>query len=121
MGFDIQRNPWPHIALIATGAVAALVEIRYPTFDLIFRLGVSVVPFAVVLHVSGQYLRAPWLWIRVLPLFALHLALIATFLPFIRQVNIWIWGVMVIAECVVVSVIVARGLPEERAYRNAEK
>ena len=121
MDFDIKRNRHLHFAVIGVGAIAALLGYRYPLANLVFRVALSLIAFAVVLYVPREYLKAPWLLGRVLPLLALHCALIVAFLRVVEQLNIWIWGVMVIAECASVSVIVIGGLPKERAYRNAEK
>jgi len=42
-------------------------------------------------------------------MFAVHSVLIAMVLPYVRRVNIWIWGLTLIAEGVIICIGVAPG------------
>lgn len=119
---DTTHNRSARIAkysLIGVVAVAGFLGKRYQFIDIAFRLSVSLVPFALALTcLPREYLRAIWLWATVIPLFVTHLVLFFLFLHFIETINMWLWGAVVVVECVVLVLIVARASPEERHLRR---
>lgn len=113
MPLDPRTSRKPHVALIALGVGAGLMRVCFPRFDLIFRLAFSALPFAIVLSVLRAHLRTRWLWTRLLPVFAAHCVLVALFLPWVRQVNIWIWGLVIVAEGLLICIAMIPGLPAD--------
>jgi len=113
-------NP-KYLIVIGIAGALTILGTKFPSVDLGFRLILSVIFFAVAFYVLRDSLKLRWVWITVLPLLALHVFLIIVFLPLIRVVNMWVWGMMILIEGVVVTVIVARASPGERAARRARR